>query len=102
MYILQNSFDGTLVLLLQYCYRDNVNYGLLSKCLFQKSKSIAVEKKEKKKCQGNNEFLIMSSSCQIEQKSFIDANRTNNIHTGEKVFTTAAFEGLYVVTFLTE
>ena len=44
----------------------------------------------------------MSSSCQIEQKTFIDANCTNNIHIGEKVFTTAAFAGLYVVTFLTE
>ena len=103
MYILHNSFVGTLVLVLQYCYRDNANYGLLSKCLFQKSKSIAVEKKIKKKCQGNDEFLIkMSSSCQIEQKTFVDTNCINNIHTGEKVFTTAAFEGLCVVTFLTE
>ena len=60
-------------------------------------------KKKKKKCQGNDEFLIkMSSSCQIEQKTFVDTNCINNIHTGEKVFTIAAFEGLCVVTFLTE
>ena len=47
---------GILALVLHCCYGDNVEYGLLSKCFFQKSKNMAFEKR-KKKCQVNNKFL---------------------------------------------
>ena len=44
---------------------------------------MAVEKKSS----GNNKLsLKISFSYQIEQKTFIAASSTNNIHTGEKAF----------------
>ena len=50
---------------------------------FKKTSNMAV-----KQPQSNDELLweLMSSSYHIEQKTFIEASGTNNIHTGEKGF----------------
>ena len=56
---LRNIYYATvflkLILLLHCYYGDNVKYGLLSKCLFQKSKRTW---SLKKKIHGNNKFLL--------------------------------------------
>ena len=50
----------------------------------------------------NNIIIIMSSSYHMEQKTFVEAICTNNIHTGEKLFAAATFEGSWVVSFQAE
>ena len=49
-------------------------------------------------------FIIIkiSSSCQMEQETFIKAICTNNIHTGKNVFAVATFEGSWVIYFQVE
>ena len=44
----------------------------------------------------------MSSSYQMEQKAFVKASCIYKIHTGEKVFAAAIFEGLRVALIRTE
>ena len=44
----------------------------------------------------------MSSSNEIEPKTFIETSCTNNIHTEEKDFAAATFKGLWVISFQTK
>ena len=62
----------------------DIKYGLLSKYLFHRTQQHGGCKKP----QGYDQFVskIMSSNYHIEQKTFIEASFTNNIHTWEEVF----------------
>ena len=49
--------------------------------------------------QSNDKLLwkIMSTSCYMEEETFIEANYANNIHTGKKFFVAATFGDLWVL-----
>ena len=38
----------------------------------------------------------------MEQKTFMEVSCIYNIHTGERVFTPATFEGLWIISFQTK
>ena len=76
-----------------YCYcRDNVKQGLFQNTCFKGSNTKAAEKNLRQPI--NFCKKIISSSYQIELKTFIEASCKNNNTLEKKLFVAAIFEGL--------